>query len=59
MPQWLRSTLAIIAGFLIIAFPHWYTVGLLVLVMPFAWLGGQIRERLLERRGVVAAPVAA
>jgi hypothetical protein len=40
-------------------FPHWYTVVSLVLVVPFAWLGGRIRERQLERRGAVAAPAAA
>ena len=40
-------------------FPHWYTIVSLVLVMPFAWLGGRLRERQLERRGVGAAPVAA
>ncbi|HET9004641.1 MAG TPA: hypothetical protein VFN39_11625 [Gemmatimonadaceae bacterium] len=40
-------------------FPHWYTVVSLILVMPFAWLGGRIRERQLERRGAVATPLAA
>lgn len=40
-------------------FPHWYTVVSLILVMPFAWLGGRIRERQLERRGVIATPAAA
>ena len=40
-------------------FPHWYTVVSLILVMPFAWLGGRIRERQLERRGAVATPVVA
>ena len=40
-------------------FPHWYTVVSLILVMPFAWLGGRIRERQLERRGAVGTPVAA
>ena len=40
-------------------FPHWYTVVSLILVMPFAWFGGRIRERQLERRGHVAAPVIA
>ena len=40
-------------------FPHWYTVVSLILVMPFAWLGGRIRERQLERRGAVATPIAA
>ena len=39
-------------------FPHWYTVVSLILVMPFAWLGGRIRERQLERRGAVATPLA-
>ena len=34
-------------------FPHWYTVVSLLLVMPYAWLGGRIRERQLERRGLV------
>ena len=40
-------------------FPHWYTVVSLILVMPFAWIGGRLRERQLERRGIVATPVAA
>jgi hypothetical protein len=40
-------------------FPHWYTIVSLILVMPFAWLGGRIRERQLERRGVVTTTVAA
>ncbi len=40
-------------------FPHWYTVVSIMLVMPFAWLGGRIRERQLERRGLVATPVTA
>jgi hypothetical protein len=40
-------------------FPHWYTVVSLILVMPFAWLGGRIRERQLERRPPVAAAATA
>ena len=40
-------------------FPHWYTVVSILLVMPYAWLGGKLRERQLARRGVVAAPLAA
>jgi len=40
-------------------FPHWYTVVSLILVMPFAWLGGRLREWQLERRGVVATPAVA
>ena len=40
-------------------FPHWYTVVSLLLVMPFAWIGGRLRERQLERRGVATAPLAA
>ena len=40
-------------------FPHWYTVVSLILVMPFAWPGGRIREGQLEHRGVATAPVTA
>ena len=40
-------------------FPHWYTVASLILVMPFAWLGGWLRERQLERRGLVTASATA
>lgn len=34
--------------------PAWYHVLALALVMPYAWLGGRLRERQLERTG--AAP---
>ena len=35
--------------------PPWYNIASLLLVMPYAWIGGRIRERELERRGRVAA----
>ena len=37
--------------------PAWYHVLALALVMPYAWLGGRLRERQLQRSG--AAPAAA
>jgi hypothetical protein len=37
--------------------PAWYHVLAIALVMPYAWLGGRLRERQLERTG--AAPRAA
>ena len=40
-------------------FPTWYTVVNVLLVMPYAWIGGKLRERQLERRGAVRAPAAA
>ncbi|HEX8847978.1 MAG TPA: hypothetical protein VF761_00425 [Gemmatimonadaceae bacterium] len=39
-------------------FPTWYAVASVLLTMPYAWIGGKLRERQLERRAV-AAPVAA
>jgi hypothetical protein len=35
--------------------PAWYHVIALLLVMPAAWVGGRLRERQLERRGLAAA----
>ncbi len=34
--------------------PTWYHVASLALVMPYAWLGGRLREIELERNGVGA-----
>lgn len=39
--------------------PAWYHVIALALVMPYAWIGGRIRERQLERHPTGAAPLAA
>ncbi|HEX8903293.1 MAG TPA: hypothetical protein VF771_00475 [Longimicrobiaceae bacterium] len=33
-------------------FPRWYSVVSILTVMPYAWIGGRIRERQLEREGV-------
>ena len=38
--------------------PVWYHALALALVMPYAWLGGWLRERQLERRGAPAVAVA-
>ena len=35
--------------------PAWYHVIALLLVRPAAWVGGRLRERQLERRGMVSA----
>jgi hypothetical protein len=35
--------------------PAWYHVIALMLVMPAAWIGGRLRERQLEHRGVASA----
>jgi hypothetical protein len=35
--------------------PSWSIVLNLVLVMPYAWIGGRLREQQLERRQVVAS----
>lgn len=35
--------------------PTWYVVANLLLVMPYAWLGGWIREREVARSGGLAA----
>jgi hypothetical protein len=35
--------------------PAWYHVVALALVMPYAWAGGRLRERELERAGAPAA----
>ena len=39
-------------------FPTWYTVVNVLLVMPYAWIGGKLRERQLERRAIAAPAVA-
>ena len=39
--------------------PAWYHVVQLALVMPWAWLGGWLRERELRRDAAAAAPLAA
>jgi hypothetical protein len=39
--------------------PAWFHVVSLLLVMPYAWAGGRLREVELERRGVAAAVPAA
>ena len=39
--------------------PAWYHVVAIALVMPYAWIGGRIRERQLERHPTGAAPLAA
>jgi hypothetical protein len=39
--------------------PAWFHVVSLLLVMPYAWAGGRLREVELERRGLVAAVPAA
>ena len=39
-------------------YPTWYTVVSLLLVMPYAWIGGKLRERQLERRAVATPAVA-
>jgi len=39
-------------------FPVWYSVISIVTVMPYAWLGGRLREMQLERGGPVRAAVA-
>jgi hypothetical protein len=39
--------------------PAWYHVASLLLVMPYAWLGGRIRERQLHGGAVAAAPALA
>ena len=38
--------------------PAWYHILALLLVLPYAWLGGRLRERELERR-VAGRPLAA
>jgi hypothetical protein len=38
--------------------PVWYHVVALALVLPFAWLGGRLRERELERRSAARVVVA-
>lgn len=60
MPQWLRSVLAIVAGVarMLHMFPAWYAVVSVLLTMPYAWIGGKLRERQLERRATVAPVVA-
>jgi hypothetical protein len=39
--------------------PAWYHVLALALVMPYAWLGGRLRERQLERTGTAPRATAA
>lgn len=39
--------------------PAWYHILALALVMPYAWLGGRLRERQLERSGAPRSPAAA
>lgn len=39
--------------------PAWYHITALLLVMPYAWLGGYIRERELMRARTTAAPALA
>jgi hypothetical protein len=39
--------------------PAWYHVASLLLVMPYAWLGGRIRDRQLHGGAVAAAPALA
>lgn len=39
--------------------PAWYHVVAIALVMPYAWLGGRIRERQLEHHPSGPAPLAA
>ncbi len=36
--------------------PAWYHVLALLLVMPYAWTGGRLRERELERNGEAGRP---
>jgi hypothetical protein len=38
--------------------PAWYHAVARVLVLPYAWLGGRLRERELERRTAGAARLA-
>lgn len=38
--------------------PHWYCIVSVLTVMPYAWLGGRLREMQLERGGDVRAAVA-
>ena len=40
-------------------FPTWYTAGNVLLVMPYAWIGGRLRERQLERRASTPAAATA
>jgi membrane glycosyltransferase len=35
--------------------PAWYMVLSLALVMPYAWIGGRLREMQMERRGQLAS----
>lgn len=39
-------------------FPTWYAVVSVLLTMPYAWIGGKLRERQLERRTTAAPAVA-
>lgn len=39
--------------------PSWYHIIAIALVMPYAWLGGWLRERQLDRRPSGTAPLAA
>ncbi|HEV2148628.1 MAG TPA: hypothetical protein VGR37_14585 [Longimicrobiaceae bacterium] len=39
--------------------PAWFHFASLLLVMPYAWVGGRLREVELKRRGAEAAAVAA
>ena len=39
--------------------PAWYHIIAIALVMPYAWLGGWLRERQLDRRPSGTAPLAA
>lgn len=41
------------------AAPAWYHIIAIALVMPYAWLGGWLRERQLDRRPSGRAPLAA
>lgn len=34
--------------------PQWYSVGGVLLTMAYAWIGGRIREREVERSGQLA-----
>ena len=35
--------------------PAWFHIASLILVMPYAWIGGRLRERQLERSGGATA----
>jgi hypothetical protein len=37
------------------AFPVWFSIASLALVMPYAWIGGRLRELQLGRAGVAAS----